>query len=429
VRTSTSGKRPPLRRLLPPLCALVVGLVALGAAPPSHATYHVPASQAGTKINTGDGRCSLYEAIESLNAGHTAPFSGLHGCVNDEWGGSDIEVEGNGAHYKTFGAVINRWMQIFAYAPDNFAYLEHSGPSAVLTNNAGDPNTSVFVYIGGFTIQHTGTGQGRVITNTGAVYFDGCTIQNGIVTGNSGTAAYGGGIYNTGLVELFASAVQNNRAKRGGGIYTSSVPGVGLEKASVTNNSATEIGGGMYTSGRLNVETSTVSDNTATGNGGGTYCANGENSYCSFRFSTISNNRAARGGGVYQTPPTGCVGDTCNTSSTEACIIYGNKTNGGANDDYFGDPHSDDPGGGGGPDAKSLFGTFTGTINRQFDVLGNPGFGSLTNNFGMITKSRSISSTSAAKDTALANCPEQDQNFQFRPSGPACDLGAYERQQ
>jgi len=415
-------------KLAPLFSGLVIGLATLGTAAQSHATFHVPASQAGTKTNASDGQCSLYEAITAINNGKTAPGASENGCVNDEWGGSDIVVEGNGAHYKSFGAVINRWMQIYAYAPDNFAYLEHSGPSAVLTNKAGDSTNRV--YISGFTIQHTGTGAGRVIDNQGYLELNWNTIKSGNVSGNSGTAAYGGGIYNTGDVSLYDCSVISNKAKRGGGIYTSSVNGVGLDKVSVTNNTATEIGGGIYTSGRLNAETVTVSDNTATGNGGGTYCNHGQNSYCSFNFSTIANNKAAKGGGVYRLADTSaCQSDgSCNNSFTSSSIISGNKTTGGSADDYFGDPHYMAIDGGGAAN-KSLFSSFTGTVNHPHDFIGSAGLGSLQNNFGSITKSRSISTTSAAKNAGSSFCPEQDQNYNPRPSGSSCDLGAYELQQ
>jgi predicted outer membrane repeat protein len=420
----------------PTVAGLAVGLAALAFASPSQATFHVFSGQAAVKVNDTDGQCSLYEAIDAINQGYTWAGASLHGCVNDEWGGAFIEVEGNGAHYKTFAASMNVYMEIYAYAPNYFAYLEHSGPSAVLTNTAGTANdTANYVY--GFTIQHTGTNPGRVITNTGNLRLDTVTIKSGDVTANSSTEAYGGGIYNTlkivngvpvtdsGLVELFNVSVLSNKAKRGGGIYTSSARGVGLTMSSVTNNTATDLGGGMYTTGRLNMDTITISDNVATGNGGGVYCASGDNSYCSLMSSTVANNKGATGGGFYR--PT-CSGSSCNHSSTSWSLLSGNKNGSGGADDYFGDPHSTQSGGGS-TGIRSLFSTFTGTTNHPFDFIGSAGLGALQNNFGSVTKSRSISSTSAAKDKSPSFCPEQDQNFNSRPSGASCDLGAYELQQ
>jgi predicted outer membrane repeat protein len=429
---STSGTRASRRTSSPGILAhfagLAVALYTLGTAAESRATYNVPASQAGVKVNAGDGQCSLYEAIGAINAGLTAPNSGQNGCVNDEWGGATIVVEGNGAHYKTFGAVINKWMEIYAYAPDNFAYLEHSGPSAVLTNTAGSESNRV--YITGFTIQHTGTSPGRVLDNSGWLMLDSNTIKGGNVTANTGDASYGGGIKNSKDVIIFNTSVISNKARRGGGVYTTSREGIAFEKASITNNTATEMGGGIYTTGRVNADTVTVSDNTATGNGGGVYCAHGGNAYCSFYFSTIANNKAAKGGGIYRVADTSAcsTSTTCNNTYTAACIFSANKTTGGAADDYFGDPHYQDNDAGG-PGNKSLFSSFTGTVNHPYDFIGAAGLGSLLNNFGSITKSRAISSTSAAKNKSPAFCPEQDQNFNPRPSGTSCDLGAYELQQ
>ncbi|HEY0707921.1 MAG TPA: hypothetical protein VGG33_14045 [Polyangia bacterium] len=88
----------------PPSAGLAIGLALFTTAVPSEAKFHVPASQAGVKLNSADGQCSLYEAIDALNQGKTAPGSGLHGCVQDSQGGAVIELEGNGAHYKTYGS-------------------------------------------------------------------------------------------------------------------------------------------------------------------------------------------------------------------------------------------------------------------------------------------------------------------------------------
>jgi predicted outer membrane repeat protein len=448
MRRSTFEARS-TKTIAPALAGFTAALAVLAPARQSHATFHVPHTQAAVRIDetNNNDQCSLFEAIDAINNGKTAPGAFLHGCTNDEWGGPFIEVEADidpkstdptkRFKYKTFGAVMNTYMEIYAYTNSNVTTLEHSGPSAVLTNNGG--TTSLPTAVSGFVIQHTGANPGRVITNTGNLYLSGVTIQNGDVTANTGTAAYGGGIYNSGNggVELADVSVYNNKAKRGGGIYTTTVQGVGLEIASVTNNFASEIGGGMYTTGRLNVFTATVSDNTATGNGGGVYCEHGNNSYCAFHFATIANNKAPKGGGVFRVSSVGHACNntgTCNKSSLFSSIVSGNKnSSGGTGEDYNGDPHWTQPGGGF-PENKSLFSNFTGNTNKAFDFTGSAGLGSLINAFGNVTKTRSISSSSAAKDAAKngsmpAFCPEQDQNYNFRPSGPTCDLGAYELQQ
>jgi predicted outer membrane repeat protein len=237
-------------------------------------------------------------------------------------------------------------------------------------------------------------------------------------------------VYNTGHFELLDASVLSNKAKRGGGIYTASDLGTGLSIASVTNNTATEMGGGLFTTGRLNLETVTVSDNVSSNNGGGIYCEHGSNSYCSLIFATVTNNKGASGGGVYRVNNTSsCVSaGSCNRSTTSSSIFSGNKNGSSGADDYFGDPHSS---GAGGVTAsnKSLFSTFTGTTNHPFDFVGSAVLGALQNNYGSVTKSRSISSSSAAKDRSPSFCPEYDQNYNPRPSGSSCDLGAYELQQ
>src|SRR5690349_811869 len=93
-------------RSLSPLAAAVLAAAWILPASAARAEYSVPASQAGVVKKDGDGNCSLWEAIDSINNGYVNPGPALHGCVNDFSGGNGISVEGNGTHYLSGGAEI-----------------------------------------------------------------------------------------------------------------------------------------------------------------------------------------------------------------------------------------------------------------------------------------------------------------------------------
>jgi hypothetical protein len=403
--------------------ALAAAMVAL-AAPRALADYHVPASQAGTVRSSGDGQCSLWEAIDSINNDQVGEGSGLHGCVN-VFGGNGIEVEGNGAHYKSGGAVILKPMSIYAYDPDMFAYLEHSGPFVLKV--ATTPAMGQ-VYIYGFFIQRTGSAKGRIIENTGDLYLDGVSIVNGDVSGRSGPDGNGGGILNNGgTLFVYDSTIRNNKAELGGGVWSTGLDGVHLEKTTVSTNTAQKDGGGVYSTGRFYAVQSTISDNTALRNGGGAFVTTGDNAYCDLNWSTVAFNRAAAGGGVFVTVP---------ETITIASIVASNRRPNGTLDDYSGDPHGQELGPGD-PGVTNVFSTSLGIQNLPKianDKIADPRLLPLGYYDGGHLKTRAIptSSPSPALDAIPAQyCgpggQEQDQNFNPRPARAACDIGAVER--
>ena len=415
----------PMARNVCVAAASLAAALVLPPAKPARAEYHVPASQAGVIRNDGDGQCSLWEAIDSINNDHLAPNSGLHGCVN-EYGGNGISVEGNGSHYKSGGAEIKKPMSIYAYDPQLFAYLENGGPY-VLKVSASPAMGQVYIY--GFQIQRTGTAKGRIIENTGDLYLDSVKIVNGDVTGRSGVDGHGGGILNNGggKVFVYASTVRNNKAEYGGAIWSTGIDGVHLEKSTVSTNTANKDGGGIYSTGRFYAIHSTFSDNKATGNGGGVFVTTGDNAYCDLNWSTVAFNTAASGGGVFVTVP---------ETITIASIVASNKRPNGTLDDYSGDPHGQELGPGG-PDVTSVFRSNLGILNPfkiANDKVADPRLLSLNYYDGGPNKTRAIPTTSPSP--ALDAIPaqycgvggeEQDENFNWRPARGGCDIGAVER--
>ena len=185
-------------------------------------------------------------------------------------------------------------------------------------------------------------GGGALYNNGGALIVMNATIDDNAATGASGS---GGGVLNTGVLQITESTVSNNRANRaGGGIEDAgglviledvtvsdnsidvAAPGNGgglhsgggdviVISGSFTGNTAVE-GGGLWTNGELVItstgededegEPTVISGNTATGDdatngGGGLYAESGAD--VTVAFARITDNAATgtagSGGGVF----------------------------------------------------------------------------------------------------------------------------------
>jgi CSLREA domain-containing protein len=120
------------------------------------------------------------------------------------------------------------------------------------------------------------------------------TITNiGIIGGNVGPNANGGGILNHGTLMLNGVGIASNLAKSGGGIYNDG--NLTITNSTLGSNTASSIGGGIASGGgSLSLDGVQVFANAATGNGGGIYTVGPT----TIRRSTIIWNRAASGGGT-----------------------------------------------------------------------------------------------------------------------------------
>ena len=120
----------------------------------------------------------------------------------------------------------------------------------------------------------------------------------GTITGGK-TLGNGGGICNSGTLNLYGGTISGNTATlSGGGIYNTGTINTSYYTTTISNNTASTDGGGIYTTGgALNLYvTTTINNNKATGKGGGIYTAN----YVDFRSgTTVTGCEAQNGGGVY----------------------------------------------------------------------------------------------------------------------------------
>ena len=163
------------------------------------------------------------------------------------------------------------------------------------------------------TISGNSTSEGGGILNNGT-----STVNNSIISGNS-VIDEGGGIFNNGTSTVNNSTISGNSTNfiyGGGGIFNNYNGTSTVNNSTISGNSSSSRGGGIYNDGTSTVNNSTISGNsvkkrtfsiinissntdmTTTSYGGGIY-----NSYrgtLTLLFSTVTQNQAVNGGGVYQ---------------------------------------------------------------------------------------------------------------------------------
>ena len=149
------------------------------------------------------------------------------------------------------------------------------------------------------------------------------TITNAVISGNrtTGSGKSGGGVYsNARTVEISGSTITDNTCtSKGGGVYAYSYTSLTITNSEISRNIASSDGGGVWFDADsdtnrakqvLTIKGSTIDGNTSNGNGGGVYTlgktvtigasdtktdSNGK-----YIRSSISNNSAKNGGGIYQ---------------------------------------------------------------------------------------------------------------------------------
>ena len=198
-----------------------------------------------------------------------------------------------------------------------------TGNEAVLINQSvtlsGGWDATFAAQSGMSTIDGQGARRGAYINSGTSVTIDRFVVQNG------SSSSDGGGIYNNGTLTLSLGIITNNTGGAGGGIGNGGI--LAIVKSSVSNNVATAGGGGIRNWGTIKLSNSSVSGNVAPGmlmlggggginnwgtlimtdvtisdnninsdDGGGIFNAN---SILILNNTTISRNKANRGGGIY----------------------------------------------------------------------------------------------------------------------------------
>lgn len=275
-------------------------------------------------------------------------------------------------------------------------------------NTLGDGGSGGGIYLSGFSLDMSNLVlTGNTIDNGGSgagafLDFSNISLNNLEVSGNTvDSGGPGGGLYlSSGSLVLLNSDISANSAATGGGLYASS-GSIDLVNLTVSENSSLAEGGGLYLStGDAQLSNLTIVDNQ----------------------SDLDNDTAGNGGGIFISGPV----------TLRNSILAQNSSNGGMGPDCFGALTSD---------GYNIIGVDTDcTITppqgdpASTDSYGvDPLLGPLGNNGGP-TQTRALLAGSPAIDggnpagclDGSGNLVTTDQRGQIRPSGPRCDIGAFE---
>jgi parallel beta-helix repeat protein/predicted outer membrane repeat protein len=252
------------------------------------------------------GLGSLRQAILDTPAGGTVEFQpGLSGTIVLTTGelllDKDLSIAGPGADVLTISG--NHRSGVFDTIAGRPNVLSISG--LMITNGSigfGGHGGGIASF-GTLTVNNCTLAGNSATGDGGGIYSYGpLTVSNCTVAGNSATGDGGGIDIEDGTLTISDCTLSSNSAGTGGGIYILN----GLRAVTVTNstlsaNSASYTGGGIYNgSGSLDVTGSTISDNVA-GTGGGIYNALnlGAGNTVALSGCTLSGNTAALAGGIY----------------------------------------------------------------------------------------------------------------------------------
>ncbi len=400
--------------------------------------------------------------------------------------------------------------------------------SIVQGNNASMNGGDIYSFgLGSLTINDSTIAHGTADAGGGGIYNDGAILQlNDSTVSDNMAVDNGGGIFTQGPATLDGSTVSRNTAGYGAGIYNevlgtlivkndshvdSNIAGhdgggiFNLASLTVSNDSSVNLnqaaayGGGINNSGNISIASSTVSFNSAPNAGGGiasgdsvdghstigitasTLAGNATNGQgggieslangtaITILRSTLNDNTAMVGGGIFQDAGTAAISNSTfshNTAQAGAAIYNGANNNTSTltnatvtanialNANTGGAIYSPQAN----PNTINLRNTIVADQNAGTDCEG-PGFVSLGNNLdsdnkcgldqasdrpqanvflgplannGGQTKTHALLANSEAidggNDAVCAASPisGKDQRGVSRPGGPHCDIGAYE---
>jgi CSLREA domain-containing protein len=316
------------------------------------------------------------------------------------------------------------------------------------------------VIISGVTLQNgsqiAGDRGAGLLNDLGAL----TTLRDARVRDNH-SSTFGGGISNSGNLDIFRTEITGNELPPGGGGQTSQGGGVfnigdlDIEQSLIANNFATRGGGISNTNeGSIEILNSTISGNKALGGGGG--IRNVANGQIDIAFTTITGNRAnepggageanRQGGGIQNLSPArvsigGSIiaGNIDNrtrfqTEFAPDCWAPTNSTTTSHRSNLVGvlNPNCAmrDAISGGAP-TQDQFGSATAPLSPKLGPLALNGGNTQTH--ALLPGSPAIDSKKFGTNSVFFDCQARDQRDKPRPidgdgNGTAvCDIGAFER--
>jgi hypothetical protein len=247
------------------------------------------------------------------------------------------------------------------------------------------------------------------------------TLQNLTVTGGkatgAGTAGYGGGVLNNGLLGLTNCTVSGNTSTDGGGVENvGGAATLTLTNCTLSGNTASGNGGGVLNqSGTATLTNCTLTGNSAT-TGGGVV----DGGTLTLTNCTVTGNSAAAAGGVYVNGAgtrllTNSIvaGNTVTNTATASDI--GGTVAAGSSNNVIG-------AGGSGGLTQGPNGNQVGVTVAQLALSPLRDYGGPTQTFALLSGSRAIDAVPAN----TAGTPATDQRGVARTTTVATDVGAFQ---
>ena len=283
------------------------------------ATFQVNSTSDEDDAAPGDGACATASGQCTLRAAIQQANQASNDIISFAIPASDPGFDpGTGRHTINLTKVL----------PTIKASMEINGPAAnklmVRRNTGGTypvflvekPSGGV-VSISGMTISrgYRGGGGGGILS-LGVVAAT-LNVINCMISGNAAASAdgSGGGIYNSGDLNVIGSTISGNSAASGGGILNH-IGTVNIINSTVSGNWASEEAGGVFNPSSsslnpaiLNISHSTITGNSARSHGG---VFNGQNSTATVKSSIIALNTADLNpdlGGAYTSNGFNLIGD------------------------------------------------------------------------------------------------------------------------
>ena len=228
----------------------------------------------------GDGDCSLREAITAAN-GNTA---------------TEACPPGDGASTDTITFAVSGTIQLTApMTVTAGGPLVINGGGAVTVSGGNSVRIFYVNYSADLTLESLFLTSGSADYGGGVYNAGNLTVSNSTLSDNSAYTS-GGGIFNVQRATIMSSTLSGNSALSGGGIYNDFV--LSISSSTLSGNSASQNGGGIYNDGSAWLTNSTLSGNSASSRGGGIYAS--DTAGLTASSSTLSSNSAgSEGGGIY----------------------------------------------------------------------------------------------------------------------------------
>lgn len=385
---------------------------------------------------TGNGVCSLREAIENANNDNADQTDCLSGS------GDDVITLPAGIYKISADLIITDDLTIIGAGAD-VTVLDRNAYTAVVTQRVFYIASGLTVNLNDITVQN---GHAEGYDNGGGIYNQNATlnINDCAISSNSaGTiglkdSGYGAGIFNDGGdLKISTSTISNNVAvHRGGGIANENGGKLTVKNSTFTGNKA-QYGGAIVFASAItptgNIETSAFISNTGIIRGGGVHVQHG---YLTINNSTFSGNAGDRGAGLSNRDTLTVTNSTISDNNTwdlssgsviiDDNILTGTLTiqNSIVANDVSANPCTGEINDGG----NNL--EFPGTSCGGFSIQADPLLDPLNDNGGP-TLTHALQTGSPAIDiytSTLGTCPATDQRGVPRPqpARSSCDIGAFE---